>query len=155
MHHAAFKLHIDQLALLENPTYISGLFFYLYRVFYTPVQITTFVPVGGTNRYKCPLTGPRRCHLLATWYKCHTFVPGGGFGRYKCEAITFVPVVATDRYRVLLWTGTGVQRLFSPSFPPCPSPPPHSSSSSLQLELPLPNGTIGSFCSICDDFSTI
>jgi hypothetical protein len=40
-------------------------------------------------------------------------------------------------------------------FSPLPEPPPHSSSSSLQLELSLPNGTLGSFCPMCDDLSTI
>jgi hypothetical protein len=70
----------------------------LYRVFFAQVQITTFVPVGGTNQYKCPLIGPRRRHLPPTQYKWHTFVPGGGSDPYKCEASTFVPVGATARY---------------------------------------------------------
>jgi hypothetical protein len=44
--------------------------------FFAPVQITTFVPIGGTDQYKCPLTGPRRRHLSPTRYKCLTFVRG-------------------------------------------------------------------------------
>jgi hypothetical protein len=44
--------------------------FYLYRVFLTLVQITTFVPVGGTNRYKCPLKRSRQDLLIPNQYKC-------------------------------------------------------------------------------------
>jgi hypothetical protein len=56
--------------------------FYLYRVFFlTPVQITTFVPVGGTNRYKCPLTGPQLHGLppiiLISSYSHLSFLPLG------------------------------------------------------------------------------
>jgi hypothetical protein len=61
-------------SLLENRTYISDLFFGLYQVFLTLVQITTFVSVGGTHRYKYPLTGTRRGLFFPTRYKCLTFV---------------------------------------------------------------------------------
>jgi hypothetical protein len=78
------------------------------------------------------------------------------WGYYICTGHSHEPVqMWTHLYRLWLWTGTGVQRLFSILLSPCPSPPPHSSSSSLQLELPFPNRALGSFCPICDDFSTI
>jgi hypothetical protein len=64
--------------LLENHTYIPGLIFHLYLVFCPPVQMMTFVPIGATNRYKCPLTKFRRGLIQPTRYKCLIFVPFGG-----------------------------------------------------------------------------
>jgi hypothetical protein len=72
-------------ALLENRIYITGLIFHLYQVFIPPVQISSFVQVGATNQYKCPLTETRRGLIQLTRYKCLTFVPVGGSARYKCE----------------------------------------------------------------------
>jgi hypothetical protein len=87
----------------------------------------------------------------------------------QIEASTFVPVrIGTNVRAAHLYrsepppctnVSTFVPALASATtiFPfssPCPSPL-HHSSSSLQLELPLPNGALGSFCPICDDFSTI
>jgi hypothetical protein len=112
-----------------NRTYISGLFFYLYRIFYAPVQITTFVLQMATHKAS-PASSPT-----------HAFVAGGGSDRYKCEAITFVPVVATDRYKcenICTRSCYGPIQVCNGYPPPRPGPPPHSSSSSLQLELPLP-----------------
>jgi hypothetical protein len=130
-----------------NRTYISGLFFYLYRIFYAPVQITTFVLQMATHKAS-PASSPT-----------HAFVAGGGSDRYKCEAITFVPVVATDRYKC---ENICTRSCYGPiqvcnGYPPPPAraplptlPLPLSNSSS-----PSPNGALGSFCPICDDFSTI
>jgi hypothetical protein len=88
----------------------------------------TFVPVGGSD-----------------WYKCEaiTFVPGEDTTRYKCMHI-FVSA------RVLVWDKCATAII--PSSSPLAEPPPHSSSSSLQLELPH---ALGSICLICDNFSTI
>jgi hypothetical protein len=62
--------------------------------------------------------------------------------------IKFVPALVVARYKC-------ATTIF-PSFPArAPPPPPHFSSSSLQLELPLPNGALGSFCPIYDNFSLI
>jgi hypothetical protein len=46
----------------------------------------TFVPGGGSNRYKCLTFVPGGG---STWYKCVglTFILGGATTRYKCEAI--------------------------------------------------------------------
>jgi hypothetical protein len=118
-------------SLLENRTYIPGSDFDLYRVFLTPVQISTFVPVGGNNRYKYPLTGSRRRHLPPTQYKWHTFVPGGGYDRYKCEANTFVPVLVVARCRCDRCATT-----IFPSSPPPPRPSPLPT-----LLLPLSNSS--------------
>jgi hypothetical protein len=136
----------EEYSLLENRTFVPGTIFHLYRVFLAPVEITTFVPDGSTTRYKCPLTGACRRHLPPTQYKYLTFVPGGGSARYKHDQICTGPC------------GGPVQMCndyfsFFPS--PSPPPPPHFSSSSLQLELPLPNGALGSFCPIYDNFSLI
>jgi hypothetical protein len=49
----------------ESHIYLRPVF-YLYRIFLALVQITTFVPFGGTNRYKCPLIGSHRGLLLVT-----------------------------------------------------------------------------------------
>jgi hypothetical protein len=106
--------------------------FYLYWIFVVPVQITTSVPIGGTNQYKCLFTWSRRRHLPPTRYKCEasTFVPVGATARYKCEHICTNsccgPIQVCNRYFS-----------FFSCPPPDSSPPSHSSSSSLQLELPL------------------
>jgi hypothetical protein len=86
-------------SLLENQTFVSGLIFHLYWVFFPSVQMRAFVPVGATVRYKCPLIEARQGLLLSTRYKCLTIVPGGGSGRYKCKAKPFVPGLAFPRYK--------------------------------------------------------
>jgi hypothetical protein len=146
--------------LLEKHTYIPGLIFHLHRVFCPPVQMRTFVPVGATNRYKCPLIWARWGLIQPNWYKGLTFVSVAGSDWYKREAITFVPGEDTTQYKcrhmctgpclVLVQMCNGYNSFF-----PSAQAPPHSSSSSLQLKLTIPNGTLGCFCPICDDFSTV
>jgi hypothetical protein len=59
----------------------------------------TFVPGGGTNRYKCPLTEVRRGLIQLTRYKWLTFVPVGGSTRYKCDILKFVQGQNTTKYK--------------------------------------------------------
>jgi hypothetical protein len=77
--------------------------FYLYRVFFPPVQIRTFVLVEVTNQYKYSLTEARRGLIQPNKCKCLTFVPVGGSARCKCEVITFVPGEYATRYKCMAW----------------------------------------------------
>jgi hypothetical protein len=95
------------------------------------------VPVGATNRYKCPLTEACWALIQPTRYKCLTFVSVGGSARYKCEANTFVPGQDTTRYKCRhICTGSCLGPVqmcngYNSFFFPLPGAPPHSSSSSL------------------------
>jgi hypothetical protein len=57
------------------------------------INIVTFIPGGGSARYKC---------------EASTFVPSGATTRYKCEA--FVPVGVIARYKCPL---TGARQSLS------------------------------------------
>jgi hypothetical protein len=72
-----------KLTLLQHRTYIPGPIFYLYRVFFSLVQMRPFV---AGEEEKAP-TRPRE----------GTFVPGSGNNRYEC--LTFVPVGGSTQYK--------------------------------------------------------
>jgi hypothetical protein len=87
-----------------------------------PVQIRTFVPVGATNRYKCPLTEPRHGLTQPNRSKSLTFVPGEDTTWYKCMHICTGPCL-------------GLVQMCNAIIPP----PPPRPSPLLTLLLPISN----------------
>jgi hypothetical protein len=57
-----------QILLLENRAFVPVLIFHLYGLFLAWLQMMVFVPVGATNRYKCPLSEARRRLIQPTRY---------------------------------------------------------------------------------------
>jgi hypothetical protein len=58
----AYTTRESHIYLWPDFSFVPGIF--------PPVQIIAFVLVGATNRYKCPLTEPRRDLIQPTQYKC-------------------------------------------------------------------------------------
>jgi hypothetical protein len=90
---AEFIAIVNVLPLLENRAFVPRSIFHLYWEF------LSFVLVGATNWYKCPITEARRDLIHPTQYKCLTFVPVGGSVRYKCDVLTFIPGQDTTWYK--------------------------------------------------------
>jgi hypothetical protein len=131
---AEFIAIVNVLPLLENRTFVPRLIFHLYWV-YLP-----FVPVGATNRYKCPITKARRglsippCTDASYLYQLVALLGTNVMSSHLYQVKTppdtnvgtFVPVRVLARYKCAM--------AIVPSSSPCPSPLP-------TLLLPLSNSS--------------